>query len=415
VTYPTEIYSGNVSIMQNAPHKQIAPNVILLSAVSFLNDLSSEMIMPILPMFLASLGGTGQVIGIVGGLRDSISSILKVLSGYWSDKTGKRKVFVYGGYAISAVFKILLAICRAWPSAMVFSSLERVGKGLRTAARDAIIADSMPTRRGKGFGVHRAIETVGAILGAIVALILYKFLGMDFKAIILIAGLLGFISLVPLYFVKEGQAQPQKVTLKMGMRTLPGPLRLFIAISSIFALGNFGYMFFILRAQEHFEGRLSVAAPILLYVLFNIFYSALAVPLGGVSDRIRREKVIIFGYLVFSLTAAGFVIFNSLAAFTVLFALYGVMYAAVDGNQRAYVSDLATAQLKATALGTFHTTTGLMALPAGLIAGFLWERIGPSATFIYGAVLGLASVLLFITLKGHFRPPLGGKFRPPNF
>lgn len=389
--------------MESQSRSKIAPNVLLLSIVSFLNDLSSEMIMPILPMFLTSLGGAGEVVGMVGGLRDSISSILKVFSGYWSDKTGKRKIFIYSGYAISAVFKVLLAVCRTWPSAAVFSSLERVGKGLRTAARDAIIADSMPKGRGKGFGVHRAIETAGAILGAVVALILYWVLSLDFKTIILIAGLLGFISLVPLYFVKEGSSKPQKVTLKMGVKTLPVPLRLFIVVSGVFALGNFSYMFFIMRTQEFFAGKLSVAAPILLYVLFNIFYSVLAVPLGAVSDRIGREKVIIFGYLMFSLTAVGFVFFNSLPAFIILFALYGVMNAAVDGTQRAYVSDLATAGLKATALGTFHTVTGLMALPASMMAGFLWEKIGPSATFIYGGTLGLVSVALFVIFGRYFK------------
>jgi MFS family permease len=386
----------------NPSRKKIAPNVLLLSAVSFFNDLSSEMIMPILPFFLTSLGGAGQVIGLVGGLRDSISSILKVFSGYWSDKTGKRKVFVYGGYAISAVFKALMAVCKSWPVAVVFSSLERTGKGLRTAARDAIIADSMPTGKGKGFGVHRAFDSIGAILGAIVAFILYRFLGLGFKTIILIAALLGFVSLVPLYFVKEGPPKPQKVTLKMGLKTLPKPLRLFILISGVFALGNFSYMFFIMRVQEFFADKLSVAAPILLYVLFNIFYSGLAVPLGAVSDKVGREKIIIFGYLMFSVTAAGFVIFNSSAAFIVLFALYGVVYAAVDGNQRAYVSDLAQEHLKATALGTFHTVTGLMALPASMLAGILWENIGPSATFIYGGTLALVSVVLFIFFRGYF-------------
>lgn len=386
----------------NTSRKKIAPNVLLLSAVSFLNDFSSEMIMPILPFFLTSLGGTGQVVGLVGGLRDSVSSILKVFSGYWSDKTGKRKVFVYSGYAISAVFKALMAVCKTWPSAVVFSSLERTGKGLRTAARDAIIADSMPAGRGKGFGVHRAFDSVGAIFGAIVAFILYRFLGLGFKSIILIAGLIGFASLAPLYFVKEGPPKPQEVTLKMGIKTLPKSLRLFIIISGVFALGNFSYMFFIMRVQGFFAGKLSVAAPILLYVLFNIFYSGLAVPLGAVSDKIGREKVIIFGYLMFSVTAAGFVFFNSLAAFIVLFALYGVMYAAVDGNQRAYVSDLAQEHLKATALGTFHTVTGLMALPASMVAGILWEKIGPSATFIYGGTLALVSVVLFIVFRSYF-------------
>lgn len=388
--------------MENKSDRKIAPNVLLLSAVSFLNDLSSEMIMPILPFFLTSLGGAGEVVGLVGGLQDSISSILKVFSGYWSDKTGKRKIFIYGGYAISALFKALMAVCKTWPSAVVFSSLERTGKGLRTAARDAIIAESMSTGRGKGFGVHRAFDSVGAIFGAIVAFILYRFLGLGFKTIILIAGLLGFISLVPLYFVKEGTSKPQKVTLKMGIKALPKPLRLFIVVSGVFALGNFSYMFFIMRVQGFFAGKLSVAAPILLYVLFNIFYSGLAVPLGAVSDKIGREKVIIFGYLMFSVTAAGFVVFNSPAAFIVLFALYGVMYAAVDGNQRAYVSDLAKEHLRATALGTFHTITGLMALPASILAGILWENIGPSATFIYGGTLALMSVVLFIVFRNYF-------------
>jgi len=361
--------------------------------------------MPILPMFLTSLGGTGQVIGLVGGLRESISSILKVLSGYWSDKTGKRKIFVYCGYAISNFFKLFLAFCRAWPSAVVFASLERLGKGIRTAARDAIIADSMPVARGKGFGIHRALETAGAILGAVVAFFLYWFLKLDFKFIILVAGLIGFAALAPLRFVREIAAGPQKTTLKLGIKSLPHSFRLFILISSIFALGNFSYMFFIIRAQQIFPGRVSVAAPILLYVLFNIFYSGLAVPLGGISDKIGREKVIIFGYLMFSITAAGFVLFNSLAAFTVLFALYGLMYAAVDGNQRAYVSDLASEHLRATALGTFHTVTGLMALPASMMAGLLWEKIGPSATFIYGGTLALVSVLLFVIFRSHFRRP----------
>jgi MFS family permease len=398
--------SFKVSIMENQSRRKIAPNVLLLSAVSFLNDLSSEMIMPILPMFLTSLGGAGEVVGLAGGLRDSISSILKVFSGYWSDKTGRRKVFVYGGYAISAVFKVLMAVSRAWPSAVTFSSLERTGKGLRTAPRDAIIADSMPAGRGKGFGVHRAFDSVGAILGSVVALVLIRYLGLSFKTIILIAGLIGFVSLAPLHFVKEGRAQPQKVTLKMGIRALPKPLRLFILISGVFALGNFSYMFFIMRSQELFANRLSkVEAPILLYILFNIFYSVLAVPLGAITDKIGREKVIIFGYLMFFVTTAGFVIFNSLAAFIVLFALYGVVYAAVDGNQRAYVSDLAQEHLKATALGTFHTVTGLMALPASMVAGIFWEQIGPSATFIYGGTLALVSVVLFIVFRNYFSKP----------
>lgn len=391
--------------MEDKPRKGISANVLILSVVSFLNDLSSEMIMPILPMFLTSLGGRAEVIGLVGGLRDSISNILKVFCGYWSDKTGKRKIFVYLGYFISTIFKLLLAVSKVWQSAVVFSSLERVGKGLRTAARDAIIADSMTTQRGKGFGVHRSLETIGAILGAVVAFGLFWFLKLSFKHIILIAGVIGFASLVPLRFVTERKSQPQDITLKLGIKGLPGPLRLFILISSVFAFGNFSYMFFIMKAQELFPGRLSVAAPILLYVLFNIVYSALAVPLGAASDRVGREKVIIFGYLCFAVTAFGFAFFSSLPAFVVLFALYGLFMAATDGTQRAYVADLAREHLKATALGTFHTVTGIVALPGGLLAGYLWERFSPQATFLYGGILGLVSVLLFaVSWRYHASP-----------
>ncbi len=388
----------------NHSPKKIPSNIILLSVVSFFNDISSEMIMPILPMFLRSLGSTAEIIGLVGGFRDGISNILKVFCGYWSDKTGKRKIFVYSGYFISTIFKLLLAVSRFWQSAFVFSSLERLGKGVRTAARDAIIADSMTTRKGMGFGLHRSLDTMGAILGAVGAFVLLWFFKLNFSHIILIAGVISFASLVPLRFVKEKKSLPQDITLKIGIKILPVNLRLFILISSVFALGNFSYMFFILRAQQFFKGGLSTAAPILLYVLFNLVYSALAVPLGMASDRLGRGKVIIFGYICFSATSLGFVLFDSLPAFIILFALYGVMYAAIEGNQRAYVSDLAKVHLRATALGTFHTVTGLMALPASMVAGILWERVGPSATFIYGGTLALMSVVLFIVFRSYFSP-----------
>jgi MFS family permease len=389
--------------MEHKAYKGISVNVILLSIVSFLNDLSSEMIMPILPMFLQSLGGGGETIGLVGGLRDAVSNILKIFAGYWSDKTGQRKIFVYGGYFISSIFKLLLAISRTSASAVAFSSLERVGKGLRTAPRDAIIAESMTAERGKGFGIHRSLETAGAVLGTAVAFVLFWYLKLSFRNIVLIAGLIGFAALIPIRFVSEPLDRPQKIMLKLGLAVLPPPLRLFILVASIFALGNFGYMFFVLKANTLFPGRFSQAAPILLYALFNIVYSLLAAPLGILSDKIGRQKVIIFGYSLFAVTAAGFLFFNSLAAFIILFALYGAHKAAIDGTQRAFVADLAHSNLKATALGTFHTATGLAALPGGLLAGMLWERLSPQATFLYGTVISLFSVLLFLGFGVYLR------------
>ncbi len=375
--------------------KGVSRNILLLGIASLLNDMSSEMIMPILPLFIVSLGGGEVVIGLISGTMESISSFFKVIFGYLSDRIGKRRRFVFYGYSISALFKLLLGFSTVWEHILIFSGLERTGKGIRTAPRDAIISESMPDSKGKGFGIHRSMDTFGAVIGASFAFIFIWIFGLDYRTIIVIAALISFMALTPLIWVKEKKIKMNK-KFKIGFKNLSSTLKMFIAIATIFSMANISYMFFLIRAQTLF-GNHSVAMPVLLYVLFNIFYAIFAIPFGSMSDKIGRKKILILGYALFSMICIGFAITNSIISSVFLFALYGVVYAIVDGNQRAFASDLSSKRIRATALGTFHTVIGLVALPTGIIAGYLWEGISFQATFIYAGVLSAIAAVMFLT------------------
>jgi MFS family permease len=379
--------------------KNLQKNVYLLGFTSFLNDMSSEMIMPILPMLITSLGGGSLSIGLVGGLREFISNILMVLVGYYSDRIRKRKVFVILGYLTSSIFKLLLGLSKTWLLAVVFSSLERMGKGIRTAPRDAIISESMPKTLGKGFGIQRAFDTAGAILGSTLSLLFILYLQYSFSKIILIAAVVGFLSIVPLYFVKEKKASyDSKITFKVGVKNLSNELKLFILISALFTLSNFSYMFYILRAQEFLmivDEKMAVVIPIALYILYNIFYASFSIPFGILSDKIGRKSVLTLGYVLYGITSLGFAYFISKKSLILLFALYGIAYASFAGNQKAYVSDLSSEDVRATALGLFYTVIGFASLFASLIAGYLW-KISPEMTFLFGGILAVISGLLLL-------------------
>jgi MFS family permease len=381
--------------MSDDKNKQkITKNVWLLGVTSFFNDIGGEMLMPILPLFLASLGAPGIVIGIIAGLREAISKTLQVFFGYFADKLNKRKPFVTFGYFFSGISKFFLAFAGSWPIALLFSGTERIGKGIRDAPRDAIIAESGMSH-GKAFAIQRALDTAGGIVGSLLVFILYETLGLGFTALILIAAIVVFVCLIPVYFVKDVDKPKNKVeNIFKTMKHLPSKVWIFIFISSLFALANFGYMFLILKAQTNFSNGWLVAGPLLLYILFNLFYASLSIPFGNLADKFGRRKTIMIGYATFILLSILAMLFNNLTILIICFILFGIVYAILQAQQKAYVADISPNELDATAIGSWNTVTGLVALPGGIIAGLLWD-INNSYTFAFGAIVCTIGLVIF--------------------
>ena len=379
----------------------LTANVVVLSVVSLFTDVSSEMIVPILPFFLTQvLLADALIVGLVEGVSDSVVSFMKIFSGRLSDAAGKRKRFVAAGYGLSTAMKILFPFARSWPEFLGMRVFERTGKGVRDAPRDALLTESTPREtRGKAFGFHRSMDTAGAIAGPLITLALLTTVAASlsgaaaYRLILLVAAIPAAISVFIILLVREPRRAPSvSQSLRVTFRGIPRPLVSFLAIASLFSLADFSYAFLLLRAGVLF----GTTGAILLYVLFNVVYAAHAFPAGILSDRVGRKPVVLIGYVAFIAMSGLLVISGALIALIIAFILYGLSYGMAEGTQRALVADYAPANLKATVLGAYHTCVGVVKLASGLVAGLLFT-IDPRATFAFGAIAAaFAAVALFL-------------------
>lgn len=370
-------------------------NILFLGGSSFVNDVGSEMITPILPFYVTSFGGGGLAIGLISGLREGLASLLKFFGGWLSDRTGKRKGFIFLGYFVSIIFRFLLAMVNSWQLVISFVSLERLGK-LRDAPRDALITQST-NKRGRGLGFHQMMDTAGGILGTIIVIFLFWKLQLSFKTIILIAAGISMFSLLPLIFVKEPKIKRLKDGIFRSVHKLSKELKYFIFVASVFTLANFGlYLFILLRIKE-ITG--SVLISFVLYAVFSLVYALFVIPFGSWSDKIGRKKILIAGYVLFFLVSLGFIFLQNILFISILFVLYGLVYAMTQSNQRALVSDLC-GKMKGTALGLYSSIIGVVNILGGVIAGILWD-VSPAVMFSYITIVAFFSIIFLLFIKEH--------------
>jgi len=394
------VMPARIGPMDRSPIRGISRNVFLLSIVSLLTDVSSEMVYPLVPLFLSgTLGAPASVVGIIEGFGEATASLFKWLSGSLSDRWGKRKPFVLAGYGLAAFSKPMLALASVWPVVLLARVLDRFGKGLRGSPRDALIADSTPPElRGRAFGFHRSADSIGAVCGPLLALLIMAWIPENFRAAFLIAFVPGLISTLVILPIRDRAIAPTGgavVSLAVLRRSDPA-LRRFLLITLLFSLGNSSDMFLILRAKQLGSGETQA---ILLYTGYQLANALCAFPAGILSDRLGRKRVLAFGFFLFAAIYLGVGLAPNVSTLWALFPLYGVYQAMTDGVGKAFIVDLTPEADRGAALGLQAATVGVAALPASLVAGLLWDKVAPASAFVYGAAMALVAGLMMLGVR----------------
>ena len=377
--------------------ERIPRNVWVAGWVSFFMDVSSEMVYPLVPLFLSSAFGTNKsIIGLIEGIAEASASVLKLFSGVLADRFGRQKFLMGLGYGISTLSRPALALATGWGLVLTSRFVDRVGKGIRTAPRDAIIAASTPSvRLGAAFGFHRALDAAGAVVGPAVAILILAMWEANYRLVFWLSILPGIVAvlLIVFYISPDKQAQGTGRTISWSLQGFNRRFGRFLVVIGLFSLGNSSNAFLILKAQH---AGITPAWISLVYLLFNVAYVLLSIPAGILADRFGRPRVIIFGFSLFALVYAGFAVAENPWPIAVLFVLYGCYMGVTDGVQRAYLATLVSAQHMATGFGLYHMVVGLAILPASVLAGLFWDHISPSAPFWFGSGMAALAMLLFI-------------------
>lgn len=389
-------------IPEPAEKPRIPRPVWFLGWTSLFTDAATEMIYPLLPIYLSRVLGASVVsLGIIEGVAEGVNSLLKVISGYWSDRVSHRRPIVIGGYALSSIARPFIAVTTSWPQVLVIRALDRVGKGIRGAPRDVLLARfATPTTRGRIYGFHRAMDHAGAIVGPLVATVILFFAPDQYRLLFALTVIPGAIAVALLFFVDEDAAaadaavdpKSHSPSPKSTVSRLPGRVIALLGVLLVFGLGNSADAFLLLRLSDALGGATYVP---LLWSAIHVVKASLSTWGGGLSDRFGRKRMIIAGWIVYALVYFGFAWSTSAVAFVAWFLFYGVYFALAEGAEKALVADLTPQERRGAAFGWYNATTGVGVLIASVLFGELYEHFGAPVAFMTGAALaGVAAVLL---------------------